>query len=71
MSELFCTYCGSPKGERIQCCSECHWMTRQEYFYYYEDWPDDGKDHDDYQSAAIATAQSEAAFEANEREYRK
>ena len=33
--ELYCTYCGSPKGERLQCCGECHWLTRAEYIEYH------------------------------------
>ena len=69
MSELFCSYCGSPQGERISCCQENHWMTAQEYRDYHGEWPDDGEDHEDYQSAAIATARSEADFEKFIEEY--
>jgi hypothetical protein len=45
MSELYCTYCGSPQGDRIQCCQENHWMTAEEFFDYHDEWPDDGLDH--------------------------
>jgi hypothetical protein len=40
--ELYCTYCGMPQGERIQCCGENHWMAAQEFFDYHGEYPDDG-----------------------------
>jgi hypothetical protein len=39
--ELYCAYCGSPKGERLQCCGETHWLTREEYI---EDAGEDPRD---------------------------
>jgi hypothetical protein len=71
MSELFCTYCAAPQGERISCCQENHWMTAQEYFDYMGEWPDDGEDHEDYQSEQLATARSEAWQIANEEHYNR
>lgn len=40
--EKFCTYCGTPKGCRLSCCEEAHWMTAQEFKDYHGEWPDDG-----------------------------
>jgi hypothetical protein len=47
MEELYCTYCGMAQGDRIQCCSENHWMTNEEYREYHGYAPDDGSDGDD------------------------
>jgi hypothetical protein len=43
----YCTYCGAPRGDRIACCGEYHWMSAQEFKDYHGDWPDDGEDHDE------------------------
>ncbi len=48
MSELYCTYCGMPKGDRISCCEENHFMTAQEYKAYHGDWPDDDSEEAAY-----------------------
>ena len=37
--EQFCTYCGSPRGDRLSCCGECHWLTRAEYIEYHGEEP--------------------------------
>ena len=26
-----CTYCGEPRGEKLSCCGECHWIEEEEY----------------------------------------
>lgn len=46
MSTEYCTYCGAPRGDRLSCCQENHFMTAREYRAYHGDWPDDGEDHD-------------------------
>jgi hypothetical protein len=38
---MYCTYCGTPQGDRLSCCGENHWMTAQEFKDYHGDWPDD------------------------------
>ena len=46
--ELYCTYCGRPKGDRISCCQENHWMTGKEYYEYHGEYPDDGREEADW-----------------------
>jgi transcription elongation factor Elf1 len=61
-----CVYCGQDVGSHepatFLCCGECgHVEERDE---------ETGEPVEDYQAAAIATAQSESAYAANERAYR-
>lgn len=44
--EEYCTYCGMPRGDRLCCCGEVHFMSAKEFFDYHGEWPDDGEDHD-------------------------
>ena len=37
MDELYCIYCGLEKGERLSCCGENHWVTKEEFDGYYDD----------------------------------
>ena len=46
--ELYCTYCGMAQGDRIQCCSENHWMTAEEFKEYHGDWPDGDAEEFEY-----------------------
>jgi hypothetical protein len=48
LMELYCTYCGMAQGDRIQCCSENHWMTNEEYREYHGEAPDDGSEEAAY-----------------------
>jgi hypothetical protein len=40
---MYCTYCGMAQGDRISCCSENHWMTRNEYCDYHGIDPETGE----------------------------
>ena len=64
MSELYCTYCARPQGERISCCQENHWMTAQEYRDYHGEWPDDTEERDEETGEPVEDYQSEAALQA-------
>jgi hypothetical protein len=43
LMENYCTYCGMAQGERISCCGENHWMTRDEYCDYHNEDPETGE----------------------------
>ena len=38
--ERYCTYCGMAQGDRISCCGENHWLTREEYVEYNGEEPE-------------------------------
>jgi hypothetical protein len=48
MNELYCCYCGQPKGDRISCCQENHFLNAQDYFDYTGEYPDDGREEADW-----------------------
>jgi hypothetical protein len=52
LMEMYCTYCGMAQGDRIQCCSENHWQTAQEFKEYHGEWPEGDEDHQERRDAA-------------------